>query len=185
MDNHKYTGTGGNKKIAKCKAAESALSSYIQFSDTSKIVSTPVAGNHDFTADNFDANKALAAKNQSGKAHPKSAVMIVNELYPNVEYKYDENEKDVYNKFRCDLVIGADTFSGSGRILRYFLLSDKVSNVSCWFLGSRKKAAKNAAAVAALSKLLGEKNPLPVSTDVAKEKQVSEEDQTLANHIGR
>ncbi|KAF2899998.1 hypothetical protein ILUMI_06191 [Ignelater luminosus] len=172
IDGQTHIGLGGSKKIAKCKAAEIALQSFIQFPNNVKVV--PATTNIDFTSDNFEANRQNNSKesdsSQSNKEDnsqtTKSSVMLLNELYPATKYECVENGDDIYARFKVTAVVGQERFVGTG---------------------SRKKLAKHAAATAALSKLLGDaglKSGLHVSSPYKKQ-NITNEQQQLADHIGR
>lgn len=170
VDGHTYFGVGGSKKLAKCRAAEDALKSFIQFPNNAKVISSNsnINSNNDFTSDTFfdDGGNLTVNGNVSGnpvndvKTMKKSPVMLLNELYPNAVYDCITNETDTVARFKFIITIDNEKFSGTG---------------------SSKKLARVAAATMALSKLTCFKP----TTMLNASRNVSLEDQELADHIGR
>lgn len=121
IDGQAYIGLGGSKKIAKCKAAEIALQSFIQFPNNVKVV--PPTTNIDFTSDNFEAHRQNNSKesdsSQASKedsSQTKSSVMLLNELYPATKYECVENGDDIYARFKVTAVVGQERFVGTGNV---------------------------------------------------------------------
>ncbi|XP_022913160.1 double-stranded RNA-specific editase Adar isoform X2 [Onthophagus taurus] len=169
VDGQQYLGTGRSKRVARCKAAEEALKSFIQFPNSCKIVA-PVSANAkvDFTSDAFENNHQQAVnKTETMKQSvPKGAVMLINELYPNIKYECTENNSDLFARFKIIINLEGETFVGTG---------------------SSKKMAKSAAATAALTKLLCTKEgdvPIFGNTQFRPSK-ISSEQQEWADRIGR
>ncbi|KAI4457413.1 eukaryote specific dsrna binding protein [Holotrichia oblita] len=127
VDSQQYTGHGRTKKIAKCKAAEQALKSFIQFPDNCKVLPTSCTNNTklDFTSDIFEStqnNTNNTNSKDSGKnSTSKHAVMLVNELYPQAKYHCTETS-DVFATFKITIEINGQTFIGTGKALKQFSL---------------------------------------------------------------
>ncbi|KAL1491934.1 hypothetical protein ABEB36_012452 [Hypothenemus hampei] len=138
VDGQKYYGQGSSKKIARCRAAEEALKSFIQFPNNGTIVmsSNLVKVDTDFTSDKLSDNFQTFQREQETSApsasRAKHPVMLFNELYPNAVYTYTHNEIDIVNRFKTTITVNDQEFSGTG---------------------SSKKTAKIAAAKIALAKL--------------------------------
>lgn len=166
VDGHVYVGVGGSKKIAKCRAAEEALKSFIQFPNHSNVVNHKTNSffqYDDFTKDSFESPANPSFSVSEAKKASKSAVMLLHELYPNAKFFCEENETDLYARFKITVTIGDDKFSGTG---------------------SSKKLAKNAASTVALTKLTSYTTPLlPTSENSCR--IVSREEQEQADLIGR
>ncbi|KAF5286224.1 hypothetical protein FQR65_LT02236 [Abscondita terminalis] len=83
-------------------------------------------------SENVSSNvlQTVSSKNDNQTKNP---VVLLNNLHPNSRYEYLENSNDVYSRYKVVVTIDDDKFVG---------------------IGSSKKAAKNTAAAAALSKLL-------------------------------
>lgn len=121
VDGQKYIGIGGSKKNAKYKAAGLALQSFIQF-PTILISGCTDSANTDFTADSFELNdKKPVANNHAVQTvkedvvnQNKSAVMLLNELYPGTKYEWFENGGDVYARFKVTVIVGEEKFIGTG-----------------------------------------------------------------------
>jgi len=117
INGQQYAGTGKSKKLAKCKAAEEALKSFIQFPNHSKILMENLRNGSklDFTSDTFEGKKCQSNEEESTKAmQPKGAVMLLNELFPSIKYECIENESDVYARFRISISVNGETFVGTG-----------------------------------------------------------------------
>ncbi|XP_044261787.1 double-stranded RNA-specific editase Adar [Tribolium madens] len=157
VDGQTYHGVGGSKKLAKCKAAEEALKSFIQFPNNTNMAYASGGNgiNVDFTSDAFEAEE----KEVPAKKVAKGPVMLLNELYSNVIYTCVENDGCAYARFKITATIGEEKFIGTG---------------------SSKKQAKNAAATAALAKL-----NLNTSLNGNKKSSVLVEEQEKADYIGR
>lgn len=112
IESQVYIGTGGSKKLAKYKAAELALQSFIQFPNNIKTVSPTLSNSGDFTSDTYNTN----GTNGTSESMPttKSAVMLLNELYPNTKYECTENGDDIYARFKVVAIVGKDSFIGTG-----------------------------------------------------------------------
>lgn len=174
VDGQTYYGTGGSKKLAKCKAAEQALKSFIQLpNNTNMAYAVGLDGvSFDFTSDAYDPNKRDVL---TKRKMIKGPVMMLNELYPNVIYNCVE-DGTAYSRFKVTATVGDEKFYGTGK-----------KKKKCWFfyilvclLGSSKKMAKTAAATAALTKL-----KLKTSSDDCKNRSVLVEEQERADLIGR
>lgn len=185
VDGHKYLGTGKSKKFAKCKAAEVALKSFIQFPNNCKVINN-VGSNAkvDFTTDEFEIEKKECesdeTKSTKKNVMPKGSVMLLNELYPSVQYECKENDGDVYARFQITINIAGDSFVGTGKFCLNYMQQFKL-----FLAGSSKKLAKNAAASTALTKILikpGSANHVSSNYIIS---QVSSEQQELADEIGR
>lgn len=116
LDGQKYHGEGASKKVARAKAAEEALKSFIQFPNNGTIVSTSnvVKTETDFTSDKIsDENKSVSTMSP----RDKNPVMLLNELYPNAVYSFTHNESDVVNRFKTTITIDNETFSGTGKLI--------------------------------------------------------------------
>ncbi|KAK4882402.1 hypothetical protein RN001_005721 [Aquatica leii] len=178
VNGQKYIGRGGSKKLAKCKAAEKALQSFIQLPNNVNVAPPTTTSDLDFTSDRFEANNA---KNSASEEIPpnniqsvqsenhnqtKSAVMLLNELYPGSRYECLESSNDVYSRYKVTVTIGEEKFVG---------------------MGSRKKSAKHSAAAAALTKLLGETGMKTGMCLISpyRRQNVTIEQQQLADHVGR
>ncbi|GJQ69470.1 Adar [Trypoxylus dichotomus] len=167
VDSQQYIGTGRTKKIAKCKAAEQALKSFIQFPDNCKVIPTNCTNNTklDFTSDVFETsqnNTNNASKDTNKRRH---AAMLLNELYPNAKYNCTETT-DLFATFKMTIEVDGQTFVGTG---------------------SNKRIAKNAAATSALSKLLyNGQDELPTfGTPNYRQTAITCEEQQRADSIGR
>lgn len=134
VDGQTYYGIGGSKKVAKCRAAEEALKSFIQLPNNSMKMCTngpPKNTTIDFTMDSFDDNN----KNnivKKGDNIVKPPVMLLNELYTNATYEYKEDQNCAFSRFQVIITVNGEKFIGNG---------------------SSKKLARNAAATSALAKL--------------------------------
>lgn len=118
VDGQKYHGEGNSKKTARCKAAEAALKSFIQFPNSCKIVPSTMHSNQnlDFTSDNFEAKATsplIIDANKTAENQKRNASMILNTLYPNAQYVCTEND-DIYARFMVTVNINGDTFFGTG-----------------------------------------------------------------------
>ncbi|EEZ97464.2 double-stranded RNA-specific editase Adar [Tribolium castaneum] len=156
VDGQTYYGVGGSKKLAKCKAAEEALKSFIQFPNNTAYAVGGNGTNVDFTSDAFEAEKK---EGPTKKVATKGPVMLLNELYPNVVYTCVENDGSAYARFKMTVTIGDEKFIGTG---------------------SSKKQAKNAAATTALAKL-----NLKTSLNGDQKSSVLLEEQEKADYVGR
>ncbi|KAF5301013.1 hypothetical protein FQR65_LT08996 [Abscondita terminalis] len=178
VNGQKYIGRGGSKKLAKCKAAEKALQSFIQLPNNVNVARPVSSSVVDFTSDRFEANSANAVPSEDVSPNlpqtvpaenhnqTKSPVMILNEMYPRSRYECLESSSDVYSRYKVVVTVGDDKFVG---------------------IGSRKKSAKHAAATAALNKLLGEsvmKSGMFLMSPYRRQ-NVTVEQQQLADHVGR
>ncbi|XP_075222644.1 adenosine deaminase acting on RNA [Lycorma delicatula] len=151
VDGQIFKGTGRSKRLAKQAAAEAALGSFIQFQSfgINRIVSCPP--DTDFSSDVIESDMPFfnTQGNEFGKidvrelnggkeikasplAVEKSPVMVLNDLRPGLKYDCRSKEGDIFAKFIMTVTIDDKVFEGSG---------------------SSKKAAKAAAARAALSSL--------------------------------
>ncbi|CAH0559586.1 unnamed protein product [Brassicogethes aeneus] len=165
VDGHTYFGTGGSKKIAKAKAAEEALKSFIQFPNNGKIITThQIISSGDFTADTFETKKVKSnAPNVPKKGVLKAPVMYLHELYPNSKLDIASNDGDPYARFKAVISIDNEKYTGTG---------------------ASKKLAKNAAATIALRKLINYQPNSDISPN-SEFNDISSEDQELADTIGR
>ncbi|KAF5286223.1 hypothetical protein FQR65_LT02235 [Abscondita terminalis] len=96
----------------------------------------------------------------------KNPVVLLNHLHPSSRYEYLENSNDVYSRYKVIVTIDDDKFVG---------------------IGSSKDSAKNAAAAAALTKLLERSG---IKFDIgqmppARAQNVTGEQQQLADHVER
>ncbi|XP_066244792.1 double-stranded RNA-specific editase Adar isoform X2 [Euwallacea similis] len=164
LDGQKYFGQGASKKVARAKAAEEALKSFIQFPNNGTIVMTSsmINTNTDFTSDKVDEELKAAP---TAAPRDKNPVMLLNELYPNAVYSFTHNETDVVNRFKTSITIDNDTFFGTG---------------------SSKRSAKSAAAKIALAKLI-KYNPIEglMNGHPDLDSNVSHESLLKADAIGR
>ncbi|XP_044737580.1 double-stranded RNA-specific editase Adar [Chrysoperla carnea] len=146
LDGETYIGRGRNKKLAKASAASKALASFIQFptSNPSTTLAPRQSDHMDFTDDSIivktpaKSNSASATNGSTTVTNTPAAfnvgkgpVMILNELHPNLKYKFDAMDDGIY-KFQVSVEVQGETFTGKGE---------------------NKKNAKAAAARSALSKL--------------------------------
>ncbi|KAI4457446.1 eukaryote specific dsrna binding protein [Holotrichia oblita] len=214
VDSQQYTGHGRTKKIAKCKAAEQALKSFIQFPDNCKVLPTSCTNNTklDFTSDIFEStqnNTNNTNSKDSGKnSTSKHAVMLVNELYPQAKYHCTETS-DVFATFKITIEINGQTFIGTGKALKQFSWKDFSSyhyknangnrrqriyfHSSTFQVKNRdlnrsnKRIAKNAAATSALSKLLynGQDQLPSFGATIVRQSAITCEEQLRADSIGR
>lgn len=110
LDGQKYYGVGTSKKVARAKAAEEALKSFVQF-PTNGAITTTSNSNTDFTSDKVGEDikpvTTIAPRD-------KNPVMVLNELYPNAVYNITHNETDVVNRFKTTITIDNESFSGTG-----------------------------------------------------------------------
>ncbi|CAH0559585.1 unnamed protein product [Brassicogethes aeneus] len=115
VDGHTYFGTGGSKKIAKAKAAEEALKSFIQFPNNGKIITThQIISSGDFTADTFETKKVKSnAPNVPKKGVLKAPVMYLHELYPNSKLDIASNDGDPYARFKAVISIDNEKYTGT------------------------------------------------------------------------
>lgn len=117
-----YTGCGRTKKIAKCKAAEQALKSFIQFPHNCKVLPASCTNNTklDFTSDIFETSQNNTnnthIKDTNKNSTSKHAVMLVNELYPQAKYHCTETT-DVFATFKITIEINGQTFQGTGKAI--------------------------------------------------------------------
>ncbi|XP_066156485.1 double-stranded RNA-specific editase Adar isoform X2 [Euwallacea fornicatus] len=164
LDGQKYYGQGASKKVARAKAAEEALKSFIQFPNNGTIVMTSsmINTNTDFTSDKVDEELKAAP---TDAPRDKNPVMLLNELYPNAVYSFTHNETDVVNRFKTSITIDNETFFGTG---------------------SSKRSAKSAAAKIALAKLI-KYNPIEglMNGHPDLDSSVSHESLLKADAIGR
>lgn len=126
IDGQVYEGSGSNKKIAKAKAAENALRSFIQFPNSS--LDSGVVKNIDFTADvvtdNNSGDKKISLSFISAfpKLKPadlaKGPVMLLNELFPGLKYVTVSAKDDVFEKFKTTVEVNGETFVGVGEYFR-------------------------------------------------------------------
>lgn len=119
VDGQEYIGVGGSKKAAKCKAAELALKSFIQFPNNCKVVQRPesVSPNADFTSDSFEVSEEKKQKIISNKRTASNPVQLLNELYPNTKYECipNANKHEVYARYKVVVNVKGDTFFGTGK----------------------------------------------------------------------
>lgn len=119
VDGQEYIGVGGSKKAAKCKAAELALKSFIQFPNNCKVVQRPesVSPNADFTTDSFEVSEEKKQKIISNKRTASNPVQLLNELYPNTKYECiaNANKHEVYARYKVVVNVKGDTFFGTGK----------------------------------------------------------------------
>lgn len=110
LDGQKYYGVGSSKKVARAKAAEEALKSFVQF-PTNGAITTTSNSNTDFTSD-----KVMEEIKPIPTIAPrdKNPVMVLNELYPNAVYNITHNETDVVNRFKTTITIDNESFFGTG-----------------------------------------------------------------------
>ncbi|XP_074041218.1 adenosine deaminase acting on RNA [Leptinotarsa decemlineata] len=164
VDGQKYYGTGNSKKSAKTEAASEALKSFIQLPTNGMIVSTNSieVNRTDFTSDQV-VTKNKNVKPPSLNKGEKGPLMLLNELYPGAEFTCTSNESDPYGRFKMTIYINGESFQGTG---------------------SNKKLAKNAAASAALNKLVNYSQDYqrPSNLDVP---FTSKENQEKADVVGR
>lgn len=126
VDGHPYVGVGGSKKVAKLRAAEAALKSFIQFPSNYSILNgftNSNSNNEDFTIDSFDdilPNNNTFNSNETVTV-PKSALMLLNELFPKARFSCEEND-DVYARFKVTVTIGEEKFSGTGMFVGNFII---------------------------------------------------------------
>lgn len=120
VNGQKYYGHGRSKKVAKSEAAKIALKSFIQFPGNCKVISPNANTNLDFTSDTFELQKEVVQENvennQSKKnttSTQKSALMILNELYPSLKYELEEG-KDIFSRFKITISLNGETFIGTG-----------------------------------------------------------------------
>ncbi|KAF5295314.1 hypothetical protein FQA39_LY13179 [Lamprigera yunnana] len=168
VDGEKYIGRGGSKKVAKCKAAEIALRSFI--SEPNNVKPFADANNLDCNSDKVDMNVHFDTYSRENIQHGtlpnqcKSAAMLLNELYPQSLYECGENSNNVYLRYKAVVQVNNRKFVG---------------------MGPKKKEAKHAAAISALSTLLDQnvaKYTLPTLT-LYKNQNISVNEQQFANHI--
>lgn len=118
VDGQEFVGMGGSKKVAKCKAAELALQSFIQFPNNCKVIPTNgLNAGADFTSDSFDANaikKAVTPDSLDKQRGSKGPTQLFNELYPNTKYECIELEGNIYCRFKMTVNIGGEVFVGTG-----------------------------------------------------------------------
>ncbi|CAG9821607.1 unnamed protein product [Phaedon cochleariae] len=161
VDGQKYYGTGNSKKAARSEAAAEAIKSFIQFPTNGTILSTNSVSpsKMDFTSDLENQKRKSILKNKESKG----PLMLLNELFPNSEFSCICNENDPYARFKITLTIKGETFVGTG---------------------SNKKLAKNAAASAALNKLINY-SFTPPNVSISDAPSVTKEDQEIADTVGR
>ncbi|CAH1127042.1 unnamed protein product [Ceutorhynchus assimilis] len=162
VDGLKYYGTGISKKLARSKAAEHALQSFVQLPNNGILVpAINVGSDEDFTIDKIKEESNMSVVSP----RDKNPVMLLNELYPNAVYNFTLNESDVVNRFKATISIEGDTFPGTG---------------------SSKKNAKSAAARIALAKLI---NYTPSDGQINghgdSASNISRENMLKADEIGR
>lgn len=133
VNSQEFIGIGGSKKSAKCRAAELALKSFVQFPDNCKILSpnTTIIENADFTTDvELEPSKKCKTIDDKSKLMKRPA-MFFNEMYPNAKYECVANEADVYARFKVILTVEGKVFVGTGWYLWFFFC-----NGVCTFLNS-------------------------------------------------
>lgn len=111
-----FLGIGGSKKSAKCRAAELALKSFVQFPDNCKVLSpdSMIIENTDYTTDVL-AETTRKCKTIDDKTKlMKRPAMFFNEMYPNAKYECVANESDVYARFKVILSVDGKVFVGTG-----------------------------------------------------------------------
>lgn len=113
VDGQTYFGIGCSKKQARSKAAEEALKSFIQFPNSTNYSAGTDTNNTDFTKDSFDAYQKRKAADK--KLQPKGAVMLLNELFPAVNYEFAENDGCSYSRFKVIITVGVEKFVGTGK----------------------------------------------------------------------
>lgn len=131
VNGQEFVGIGGSKKSAKCRAAELALKSFVQFPDNCKVISPNIAlaENTDFTSDvDVEAQPRKKGKKIDDKSKiMKRPAMFFNEMYPNAKYECVANEADVYARFKVILTVEGKVFIGTGMaifgVLVVFLLN--------------------------------------------------------------
>ncbi|XP_030752272.1 double-stranded RNA-specific editase Adar isoform X2 [Sitophilus oryzae] len=163
VDGQTYHGSGQSKKIARAKAAEQVLQSFIQFPTNGIILKTSAPKQDgDFTSDK------VAEIKKSGVpvigSRDKNPVMLLNELYPNVAYSFTNNDTDVVNRFRAVITIKGEEFIGTG---------------------SSKKNAKSAAAKLALAKLINYTPSVYLNNKSSEYGLVTKDKLLMADGIGR
>lgn len=146
-----YTGEGRTKKLAKLAVAESALKSFIQFTDASSAHKAMAKndngqpgnnGNHggnvnENSGDSMPASDSAEADtpDEASATSRKNPVMILNELKPGLKYEFISEVGESHAKvFNLAVEIDGKRFESSAR---------------------NKKLAKSRCAQAALTKLFG------------------------------
>lgn len=122
VNNQEFVGVGGSKKSAKCRAAELALKSFVQFPDNCKILSsnTAIIENADFTTDvELEPSKKSKTIDDKSKIMKRPA-MFFNEMYPNAKYECLANEADVYARFKVILTVEGKVFVGTGMVIFFY-----------------------------------------------------------------
>lgn len=154
VNGEEYRGVGSSKKIAKHKAAEAALASFVQFAkpdEAHRLLNKPKC-NLDFTSDDIglsfeesNCDENVESQEESTSAFPsvvlhplppdpnRNPVMLLNELHPNLNYELIGECGEPHNKvFTMKVNVDGHLFEGQG---------------------SSKKLAKAAAATLALATL--------------------------------
>lgn len=122
VDGHIYYGVGGSKKLAKAKAAEEALKSFIQFPNNGKIITThEVITNGDFTSDSFETKKVKPDVNVPKRGIAKAPIMLLHELYPNSELDIVSNDGDQFSRFKATITVDKEHYIGTGEC-KYVIL---------------------------------------------------------------
>ncbi|GIY94368.1 double-stranded RNA-specific editase 1 [Caerostris extrusa] len=138
VNGYNYKGHGNSKQLAKHAAAQLALASFVQYSDTPKAI---IALNQsveaiDFTTDvrneAFSFNEPEQHKNGSDiqliepslknsipkkltEAAKKNPVMLLNEIHPGLDYKLiEENSSIPSQRFCMSVEIDGVTYEGTG-----------------------------------------------------------------------
>ncbi|XP_063703300.1 double-stranded RNA-specific editase Adar isoform X2 [Culicoides brevitarsis] len=176
VDGTKYYGKGRSKKIARAEAAAAALRDFVQFKDsTATLALTPNdLKNVDFTSDEQLENeitKSLAAQAEQGKnVCEKGPVMLLHEIFSDVQFDCLSSDGPQHSKFKVQAMVTNKKFEGTG---------------------PSKKAAKNAAAKAALASLCNISYSPLQQTAIAVPKASTEDGkdvelpQTFADVIGK
>ncbi|XP_018332078.1 double-stranded RNA-specific editase Adar isoform X4 [Agrilus planipennis] len=162
LNGKEYEGVGKSKKLAKSKAAANALKSFVQFPKADEFNGFQADTKTDFSSD--VKGKTLNEEKSAQVAPCKGATMLMNELYPNAKYIFEENSKETSNRFKAIIQISGEEFVG---------------------MGSNKKRAKNAAAMVALTKLLAEKPNYSKMIQPLRNSTASLEQQAFADRVGR
>lgn len=107
VDGEKFYGVGGTKKLAKCNAAQSALTSLMRYSDDQKLIAARLS--------NDGSKKKEINRLLSKKGVLKHPLMLVNELFPNSEFDVTFKALDEFSRFKAVLTLNDDTFVATGK----------------------------------------------------------------------